>query len=329
VDVGGSSHDLGIVKDFRAHDLLADFVPALARPSISWVHLEPGQELAAHKHPTKSMIIVAEGAGRVKGEVTGTIQAGDVVAVPEGAVHGFVGEEPAGFWALSLQFEGDGLYEDPASPRVQFEGPGTVAQVIEENQRQMEAFGRSALVELARLCASTDRADLRSRLLDHLQPWSEEFQHMIAQRAAAERDPTLLLLARDHLETELGHNQLLAQSRRGRVSGEWDPVVAAVAAWFVDRMGAASTVERTVLAHLVLEGSGLVFHQAAHQAFPDSGYFAQHSEADEEHLRMGYQALAQRADWTLDQVSEVLDQGWRMMTLLGDRIAAQVQGTLR
>jgi quercetin dioxygenase-like cupin family protein len=321
VEVDEMQHDLGIVKDFRAHASLTDFIPDLARLSVSWVHLAPGQELAVHAHPTKSMIIVADGAGQVNGDVVEKIRTGDIVVVPPGARHGFVGDDPAGFWALSVQFEGSGLYEDPEAPRVAFEASGSVALVIEENQRFMKLFECGSLVELARSCAGSDDAALREGLLDSLQPWSDAFQRLIAQRAAAEGDPVLGGLAWEHLKEELGHNRLLARSRSGRESAEWDPVVASVAAWFAERMSVASSVERTVLAHLVLEGSGLVFHQAAGKSFPGSAYFSEHSENDVEHLDMGYRALAGRTDWSVDQVFEILRQGWAMMTLLCDRIA--------
>ncbi|MGC2404696.1 MAG: cupin domain-containing protein [Acidobacteriaceae bacterium] len=328
VQAGNAQHNLGIVKDFHASEALAAFVPDLARLSLSWVYLDPGQELALHAHPTKSMIIVAQGTGRVSGDLVGEIRAGDIVVVPPGARHGFVGDAPEGFWALSVQFEGAGLYENTDSPRVAFADSASMALIVAENEHYMQVFDRSALVEIARSCTEPDGTRLTERLLDSLQPWSDQFQRLIAQRAAAEDDPAMRLLAQAHLEEELGHNRLLEQSRLGRKNVDWDPLVAAAAAWFIDRMSVASSVERTVLAHLVLEGSGMVFHRAAMESFPGNAYFEEHGENDIRHLKMGYEALAGRTDWTVDEVLEVMRKGWDMMTLLADRVADLVRALL-
>lgn len=330
VEVDGIDHELGIVKDFHRNDLLAKFVPDLARLSLSWVYLAPGQELAVHAHPTKSMIIVTHGAGRVLGDVTGPIRDGDVVIVPEQARHGFVADTPDGFWALSAQFEGAGLYEHPEQPRVAFASDiptatrPEVAAVIAVNERHMAEFGRNSIAPLMRSCAADDE-NPRTPLLDVLQPWSDEFQRVIAARVAAEHDPSANQLALDHLVEEAGHNNSLRGTQDG-THAEWDPVVAAVASWFIDQMTGASTVARIVLAHLVLEGGSLVFHSAANDMFPGNKYFALHDSADFEHLQMGYRALEERQDWTGDQVFGILRQGWQMVALLVDRFAELVRG---
>lgn len=319
--VDGVVHNLGLVKDFHKNPVLDGFIAGATRLSLSWVRLRHGEELAVHQHPTKSMIIVAEGTGRVNGDLSGPIGSGDIVVVPSNARHGFVGESPAGFWALSMQFEGAGLYEHPESPRVDFAGSDAAAVdlVRAENQRQIDGYRRGALVSLVR---DLDRqpGPVRERVLDYLQGWSDAFQRVVAARVVAETDGGSRLLAHEHLAEEQGHNRLLDRARAGRPARR-DPVISAVSSWFVDRMSNASSVERTVLAHLVLEGSGMVFHAAALPAFGDSEYFRLHDGADAEHLDMGYRALATRRDWSVDEVTAILVEGWQMMTLLSDRVA--------
>jgi quercetin dioxygenase-like cupin family protein len=324
--VDGVVHHLGLVKDFHKNPVLDDFIAGATRLSLSWVRLRPGEELAVHQHPTKSMIIVAQGDGLVNGDLSGPISSGDVVVVPSDARHGFVGADPAGFWALSLQFEGSGLYENPESPRVAFAGPDQLAGsdsdvdlVRAANQRHIDTYRRGALVSLLQ---DLDRQpeSVRERLLDFLQSWSDAFQRVVTARVVAETDVGSRLLAQQHLAEELGHNRLLDQARAGRPARR-DPVIAAVSSWFIDRMSFASSVERTVLAHLVLEGSGMVFHAAALTAFGDGEYVRRHDGAEAEHLDLGYRALATQRDWSVDEVLAILRDGWQMMTLLSDRLA--------
>lgn len=318
--VDGVVHNLGLVKDFHKNPVLDDFIAGATRLSLSWVRLQPGEELAVHQHPTKSMIIVAEGAGLVNGDLSGPIGSGDIVVVPSQARHGFVGGCQAGFWALSLQFEGGGLYEDPESPRVDFAGSDKAVDLVRAaNQRHIDEYRRSALVSLVQ---DLDRQPglVRERLLDFLQGWSDAFQRIVTARVVAETDDRSRLLAQEHLAEEQGHNLLLHRARAARPARR-DPVISAVCSWFVDRMSFAGSIERTVLAHLVLEGSGMVFHAAALPAFGDGEYFRLHDGAEAEHLDMGYRALAARRDWSVDDVLAILRDGWEMMTLLSDRIA--------
>lgn len=319
--VDGVVHNLGLVKDFHKDPVLDDFIAGATRLSLSWVRLLPGEELAVHQHPTKSMIIVAEGAGLVNGDLSGPIGTGDIVVVPSHARHGFVGGPQGGFWALSLQFEGGGLYEDPDSPRVAFAASDDAVDLVRAaNQRHIDEYRSGALVSLIE---DLDRqpGSVRERLLDSLQGWSDAFQRVVAARVVAETDGGSRLLAQEHLAEEQGHNLLLDRARGGRPARR-DPVISAVSSWFVDRMSFAGSIERTVLAHLVLEGSGMVFHTAALPAFGDGEYFRLHDGVDAEHLDMGYRALAARQDWTVDEVLVILSDGWQMMTLLSDRVAA-------
>src|SRR5436309_16140495 len=69
VTVDGVEHNLGILKDFRAHPDLRAFMPPDARLAMSWVSLTPGQTLESHLHPIESMIVVAHGQGRTLGDL--------------------------------------------------------------------------------------------------------------------------------------------------------------------------------------------------------------------------------------------------------------------
>lgn len=116
----GKVHSLGEHRDFRRDPALAAFIPDNARLAMSWTRLTPGQILEPHVHPIRSMILICDGAGKLLGEQTAPLRAGDAVIVPPGCLHGFEGSPPHGFFALSIQFEATGLYEDVSNPHVEF-----------------------------------------------------------------------------------------------------------------------------------------------------------------------------------------------------------------
>lgn len=119
----GELHSLGEQRDFRRHPLLDQFLSDEGRLGMAWVRLGPGQILAPHRHPTRSLILVCRGQGVLLDNGESPLHAGDAVLVPPDYLHGFRGLEPDGVEGLSVQFEGLGLYEDLENARVKFESP--------------------------------------------------------------------------------------------------------------------------------------------------------------------------------------------------------------
>jgi quercetin dioxygenase-like cupin family protein len=117
----GELHHLGELRDFRRHPVLASFIPEQGRLAIAWVRLRAGEILAAHRHPTASLLLCVGGRGIVLDRPDDIILPGDAVCVPAGSTHGFMGLEPNGVEGLSIQFEERGLYEDTSRPQVHFE----------------------------------------------------------------------------------------------------------------------------------------------------------------------------------------------------------------
>ncbi|WP_458248706.1 hypothetical protein [Streptomyces sp. MAI_2237] len=197
--------------------------------------------------------------------------------------------------------------------------PAPLREVADRNEEHVRAYRSSDLIVL--LEDPTTPTATRDAVLTHVAPWSDAFQRMISVRSAFETDPRLKELALQHRQEELGHNDILADSHRtGRAPG-WDPVVEAGAAWFVDQFRTLPGLHRVVLAHLVLEAGSLTFSTAGSLAFPGNAYFALHDEADEEHIEMGYRLLAERPEWQLGDVTELLDRAWQIITMVSDRIA--------
>lgn len=79
---------------------------------------------------------------------------------------------------------------------------------------------------------------------------------------------------------------------------------------------------RTLLMHVVLEGSGEIWHREAARAFPDIPHFEEHGEDDGHHVSMGIDLLDRANPTEIHELREALGEGWTMITRLCDRIAS-------
>ncbi|MET7477504.1 hypothetical protein ABZT17_24480 [Streptomyces sp. NPDC005648] len=192
-------------------------------------------------------------------------------------------------------------------------------EVADRNDQHVRAYRASSLIVL--LEDPTTPAATKDAVMAQLAPWSNAFQRMISVRTMFETDPQLRELALRHQQEETGHHEILADSHEAARTPRWDPVVEAGAAWFVDQFRVLPGLHRVVLAHLVLEAGSLAFSNAGALAFPGNAYFALHDEEDEEHIAMGYRLLAERQEWRLGDVTELLDRAWQIITMVSDRIA--------
>ena len=117
--VEGVDTYLGEVRNFKNNKFLKDHLPE--NLSISWTMLPQDGELDPHFHPCSSTIIVAKGSGRSTGDTTSAIKTGDVVYIPEWNSHGFFGEGPNGFHALSIQFQPTAIFESADTPETTYQ----------------------------------------------------------------------------------------------------------------------------------------------------------------------------------------------------------------
>lgn len=319
--VDGRVHDLGVVKIFAQHPELAQFIPASSNLAISWVRLEGGQVLPVHKHPEPSLILICEGSGRTMGSRDRDVSAGDIVLVPSDTWHGFEGTHN-GFWALSIQFNGQALYENADKPNAMFAPAESrpADQLLEDNKKYLEEFRTSKLLRLIDDPSLADH-DVRERLLDCQQTWSDVFQDLLHLRVAMTMDPEHKHVALDHLVEELGHNNNLRNQRQSRHSPVTDPTLLSTMDWFREQMLYRSDMVRTLLMHVVLEGSGEIWHREAARAFADIPHFQEHGEDDGDHVTMGLDLLNRASRTEIEELGEALAEGWKMITQLCDRIA--------
>lgn len=324
VVINGALHDLGVVKIFSQHPALAEFIPSQSELAISWVRLEKDQELSVHQHPEASLILICDGSGKTLGAAERTIEAGDMVLVPPHSLHGFKGTHE-GFWALSIQFNGKALYEDTTRPNVVFKPQETdtakpADALLRDNEAYLESFKNSRLLSLVN-SPSIDQPEVRGKLLDCLQTWSDVFQDLLHIRVAMTLDPAHKKIALEHLVEELGHNNNLRNQRDAHHSPVSDAAFHSTMEWFRHQMLYKSDMVKTLLMHVVLEGSGEIFHSEAARVFAGMPHFQEHGEDDGSHVSMGIELLNQASPKEIEELRETLSEGWNMITLLCDRFA--------
>jgi len=327
--INGVARYIGEVRDFRGHPALREFLPDQGRASLSWVCLGAGEINRVHTHPTASMVVICEGGGRLIGDTEQPVEAGDLVIIPSNALHGFKCGADRGLRGLSIQFEGVGLYENSDKPLIAVDARDRFEPLVAAQARAVERFRHNRLVKLVKSEGILTDAETKTRLLDVLQVWSDHFQKLIRIRAASAKDPGFAALADEHMQDELGHNEILAELRDHRPVNIWDPALESIAAWFMERMQHASDTDTTVLMHLVIEEAGDVFHKHAAPVFPKARHFEFHCAHDEDHAEMGLQALKQHSPESVAHMLEVLDHGWAMMDALCNRMADLAVGGTR
>ena len=109
-------------------------------------------------------------------------------------------------------------------------------------------------------------------------------------------------------------------------SPSWDRGIAAASSWFIERMGSASTEERTVLVHFVIERCADLLLSAAQEVFPNSDYFATHARLDADHVRQGYELLKSFPGLDVASLRGALTEGWQMMNMICQRINDIAEG---
>ncbi len=341
ISVEGKNYKLGQLHDFHKHPILSQFIPEKARPSFSWVKLNQGEVLETHMHPTSSLIIICEGEGQVLGDCKQAIFKGDCVVVPPNNRHGFVGGGRDGFWALSIQFEGNGLYEDKDHPRVAFldkdqkedarsQHLQNVEKILAEQHRLEKKFEKNPLMKLARSGQLKD-PKIKKRLLEALNLWSDWFQKILAARMSVEEMPEYFEAAGLHMQEEIGHNKLLYGMRKNKPITFWDPLLDSAASWFHHQMLTGTDHERTVLMHLIMEGASTRFHTAATDLFAEGKFFEMHSTLDEDHFAMGVRLLENSKEVDAAHLITVLHHGWSVFNVIAAQMAhyatGQIQGT--
>lgn len=161
----------------------------------------------------------------------------------------------------------------------------------------------------------------RNAFFNYVQIFSDYFQTMMQTRQASCRDDKFYPVFLAHFIDELGHDDLLRQRKNS--SKTWDPILAAVCTWFVHQMQVLDNIEKAVVMHLVLEKTGDFYHTLAMTKLSqhiESDYYEVHAEHDENHSTMILDLLPGYPDFVYQRLNKLLDESWRMMFAMVDRV---------
>lgn len=318
---GGKTYALGELRDLRWHDQLKDFL-GVAPLSIGWVRLLAGEVLHEHRHPIQSLMVFYRGSGEMLGDVRRPLSAGDVVVVPPGREHGFVGG-PEGLYGLSIQF-GAGLYTVPEAPRVVFSDETALRELLAFNQDKLSEFLRRPIFRLLSDGTLNDPKK-RKAYLEHLQIWVDGNQTLLFSRQATSVDPKYAAVFLQHLREEIGHEAMHADRAEAAPTDERprDAVMEAITDWFAHQMYLLDNAEKAAIIHLVIENASSAYHRQARPVLSqhiNDEYFDVHVEADAAHAALGEQLLRDATPEECHRLAKIIGEAWDMLGAMTDRL---------
>jgi hypothetical protein len=308
VEQGGSLHLLGELRDFRWNAQLREFMPDAAEFSVSWVQLGPDEVLQPHTHPIQTMLVIYAGSGGVIGDLCRPLKKGDIVVVPAGCAHGFVGG-PDRLSGLSIQF-GQGLYSDPENAQVVFSGEGSPFEATARyNESRLAAFLRGPLFE--GLSAGTLDDPERQRVhLDNLGRWRTAYQRALLAYHA----------------TSPGGDAIVLDDRSRDVDREGDVVLEAFADWFVYRMSVLDSHEKEAILHLVLGQAVAAYFRRATPALERADLSAVLEQvAGQVRVDQCLRRLRSLAPASHLRLRRILGEAWDMVEAMEGRMTARVR----
>jgi quercetin dioxygenase-like cupin family protein len=309
----GQVHNLGELRDFRWSDLLKEFMPDPAEFSVSWVRLLHGEVLEPHVHPIESMMIIYAGSGGMLGALERPIAQGDVIVVPIGSPHGFVGG-PDGLYALSIQF-GEGLYTSPDKPRVHFtSGDDLLDGLLAYNDLRLRDYVEGPLF---RLFESGDPEHSRGRAVqvEALQFWFDGMQRLRHTSRATCTDP--------RYAAAFSADEKDAGSAPADSPGQRDGAIEAITAWFAYQMYVLDNAEKVALVHLVLANATTAYSKRAtpsRKSAGDQGVTPQNVYGGTQRAGLVEALLRDESPRTYARLKEVIGEAWDMVAAVTDRL---------
>jgi len=106
----GKVDQSGELRIFHSHEVLQHILQPSSVFSLAWATLRAGEVIPAHTHDTLNILIVYQGSGRLLLEDTREFFAGDCIVIPPYCEAGFMGEQPDGFHAISIEVGKDKIH---------------------------------------------------------------------------------------------------------------------------------------------------------------------------------------------------------------------------
>jgi quercetin dioxygenase-like cupin family protein len=308
IQQAGDVHQLGELRDFSWSDQLRAFMPDAAEFSISWVQLGPDEVLQPHTHPIQTMLVIYAGSGGMLGDLRRPLKKGDIVVVPPGCAHGFVGG-PDRLSGLSIQF-GQGLYSDPGRARVVFSGEGSgFESTTRQNESRLDQHQSGPLFELLS-DGTLQHPDKRRVHLDHLRRWLVGYhQALLAFQASSPPEASVDLALEGPLP--------LTKPAAG------DVVLEALADWFAYRMYVLDSHEKAAVVHLVLGQAIEAYFRRAAPVLAEPDLLRQfESLASHKGVELSLKQLRNQAAGAHPRLQQILGEAWDMVRAMSDRMAA-------
>lgn len=317
VEIQNEIKNLGIVKNFRSNSLLSSILPNYF--SAAWVHLNDGEELKAHQHAEKSIILITNGQGEAfNGQESHAIETGDGVFVPPYATHGFRGKK-SGFWGLSIQFNSTSLYENEQAPRVHF--ISAFEKLKASNEEKFQELKKLPIFNIPSE-AFLESPAMKRKLLDCLQIMSRNFQTLMFSRVALANSIEYKKVYIEHLQDELGHDTELEAERGVHNTPLWDPILEASTSWFLSQNYMIDDPKRIIMISMILEKCAGAFYGHFANILKDelrSDHIENHSEADPYHENLGLDLIKNDCELRLEEFTEFQAKAWDILFLYLER----------
>lgn len=193
---------------------------------------------------------------------------------------------------------------------------------IEKQNSYLELFKQGDLMRLVKSDILKSK-ELRLKLLDALQPFSNYFQKSVMLRYLFTEQEPFLHSAQEHLAEEFRHNVTLETDRANR-SIAFNPAIESAASWFSWKMFSLDHLQKTVLIHWVLEASANIFFKDIHEKnyYHETNYFKTHADLDEAHQTLPETFFDNLRLEEITNLLMVIDQGWQVLLLATNAIAA-------
>lgn len=320
VEQKGEIHDLGELRDFRWSDELREFMPDPSSFSVSWVRLEQGEILQTHTHPVQSMMVVYSGCGEMMGDLCRQVGEGDVIVVPPGHRHGFVGGL-GGLACLSIQF-GGGLYSAPDKARVIFaDSERSLNAVLAYNDVRVARFSGHDLFALLE-DGTLESASSRDALLLALRSFVEGGKRLMVSGLASRADPEYEALCLGWLGelSDAGSMERPGEPLATRDQAP-DAVLEAIFDWFAHQMYVRDNTEKIAIICLVFGNAEGVLRRYAARVL------ATYSKAPVcdvvnggAHRAIGEDLLRNETAETYESLKRIISEAWDMVDAAASRI---------
>lgn len=307
---------LGERRDFRWHDQLREFMPGPADLSVSWLQLGPGEQLLPRALTVDSLMVVYRGSADVVGDLQRTVAAEDVVVVPSGCRHGFIGG-PQGLFALSIQLGEEQAQEaiEPAPDQQH-----TLASLISYNDARLAQFRQRPIFDLV-TSGTLEDPIRRAACRDGLKLWAAHSAGLLIVRQAACTDPMYVQAFRSQVATELARGTSVGRvvaSAAGKTFR--DPTLVAFADWFTRQMYLLDNVEKVAIVDLVLA--------SANAALGQIDETCRFSENTAENLLDSSLLLRGQSARTYQRLHAIVGEAWDMLGAMTDRMVELTNATV-